>query len=138
MSSPTSTIARWLTGRAPIAAATLLFASGVVLAPSASAGTYPMYQCAPGVPAVSPGWSVFGNTTDANTVLSNTCSAGGGIGDYVFTDGQAGAVTENGDSGSQVGLAINVPSSAPDVRIQSIKAQVIGSAVTGDDAFLEF
>ena len=130
MSSPTSTIARWLAGRAPIAAATVLFASGLALAPSASAGTYPMYQCAPGVPAVSPGWSVFGNTTNANTVLSNTCSAGGSIGDYVFTDGQAGAVTENGESGSQVGLRIDVPGSAPGVTIHAIKAEVIASAVT--------
>ncbi len=97
-----------------------------------------MYQCAPGVPAVSPGWSVFGNTTNANTVLSNTCSAGGSIGDYVFTDGQAGAVTENGESGSQVGLRIDVPGSAPGVTIHAIKAEVIASAVTGDDAFLEF
>jgi hypothetical protein len=97
-----------------------------------------MYQCAPGVPAVSAGWSVFGNATNANTVLSNTCSAGGSIGDYVFTDGQAGAVTENGDSGSQVGLAIDVPGSAPGVTIHAIKAEVIASAVTGDDAFLEF
>jgi hypothetical protein len=116
----------------------VLFASGLALAPSASAGTYPMYQCAPGVPAVSPGWSVFGNTTNANTVLSNTCSAGGSIGDYVFTDGQAGAVTENGESGSQVGLRIDVPGSAPGVTIHAIKAEVIASAVTGDDAFLEF
>ena len=116
----------------------MLFASGLVLAPSASAGTYPMYQCAPGVPAVSVGWSVFGNTTNANTVLSNACSAGGSIGDYVFTNGQAGAVTENGESGSQVGLRIDVPGSAPGVTIHAIKAEVIGSAVTGDDAFLEF
>ncbi len=138
MSSPTSTIARWLARRAPIAAATALFASGLVLAPSASAGTYPMFQCAAGIPAVSAGWSVFGNATNANTVLSNTCSAGGSIGDYVFTDGQAGAVTENGDSGSQVGLAIDVPGSAPGVTIHAIKGEVIASAVTGDDAFLEF
>ena len=121
-----------------MAAAALLFASGLVLAPSAGAGTYPMYQCAPGVPAVSPGWSVFGNNTNANTVLSNTCSAGGSIGDYVSTNEQAGAVTENGKSGSQVGLRIDVPSSAPGVTIHAIKAEVIGSAVTGDDAFLEF
>jgi hypothetical protein len=138
MSSPISTIARLLAGRAPIAAAIVLFASGLALAPSASAGTYPMYQCAPGVPAVSPGWGVFGNTTNANTVLSNSCSAGGSIGDYVFTDGQAGAVTENGESGSQVGLRIDVPGSAPGVTIHAIKAEVIASAVTGDDAFLEF
>ncbi|HEX4838222.1 MAG TPA: hypothetical protein VFV03_06845 [Solirubrobacteraceae bacterium] len=105
---------------------------------SASAGTYPMYQCAPGVPAISPGWSVYGNTTNASTVLSNTCSAGGSIGDYVFTNGQAGAVTENGSNGSQVGVQIDVPNSAAGVTIHSIKAQVIASAVTGDDAFLGF
>ncbi len=138
MSSPSSTIAPWLARRALIAAASVLFASGLVLAPSASAGTYPMYQCAAGVPAVSVGWSVFGNNTNANTVLSNACSAGGSIGDYVFTNGQAGAVTENGESGSQVGLRIDVPNSAPGVTIHAIKAAVIGSAVTGDDAFLEF
>ena len=126
-----------------MAAASLAVVGCVVLilwlcATSAQAGTYPMYQCAPGVPAVSPGWSVFGNTTNANTVLSNGCSAGGSIGDYVFTDGQAGAVTENGESGSQVGLRIDVPGSAPGVTIHAIKAEVIASTVTGDDAFLEF
>ncbi len=129
--------------RRGMAAASLAVVGCVVLilwlcATSAQAGTYPMYQCAPGVPAVSPGWSVFGNTTNANTVLSNTCSAGGSIGDYVFTDGQAGAVTENGESGSQVGLRIDVPGGAPGVTIHAIKAEVIASAVTGDDAFLEF
>jgi hypothetical protein len=138
MFSPTSTLARRSAGRAVMVAAALLFGLGLALAPSASAGTYPMYQCASGVPAVSPGWSVFGNTTKANTVLSNTCSAGGSIGDYVFTNGQAGAVTENGESGSQVGLQIDVPSSVAGVTIHAIKAEVIGSAVTGDDAFLEF
>lgn len=126
-----------------MAAASLAVVGCVVLilwlcATSAQAGTYPMYQCAPGVPAVSPGWSVFGYNTDANTVLSNACSAGGSIGDYVFTDGQAGAVTENGDSGSEVGLQIDVPDSAPGVSIHAIKAEVIASTVTGDDAFLEF
>jgi hypothetical protein len=126
-----------------MAAASLAVVGCVVLilwlcATSAQAGTYPMYQCAPGVPAVSPGWSVFGNTTNANTVLSNGCSAGGSIGDYVFTDGQAGAVTENGESGSQVGLRIDVPGGAPGVTIHAIKAEVIASTVTGDDAFLEF
>jgi hypothetical protein len=111
----------------------------LLAAPSlASAGTYPMHQCAPGTPAVSPGWSVFGVNTDADTVLSNTCSTGGSIGDYVFSDEQAGAVTENGSSGSQVGLQIDVPGSAPDVTIQSITAEVIGSSVTGDDAFMGF
>jgi hypothetical protein len=126
-----------------MAAASLAVVGCVVLilwlcATSAQAGTYPMYQCAPGVPAVSPGWNVFGSTTNANTVLSNGCSAGGSIGDYVFTDGQAGAVTENGESGSQVGLRIDVPGGTPGVTIHAIKAEVIASTVTGDDAFLEF
>jgi len=115
-----------------------MLAAGLLSAPDASAGTYPMYQCREGVPAVSPGWSVFGNNTNANTALSNTCSAEGSIGDYVSTNGQAGAVTENGSSGSQVGLEVAVPSSAPGVTIHAIKATVIGSAVSGDDAFLEF
>jgi hypothetical protein len=97
-----------------------------------------MHQCAPGTPAVSPGWSVFGVNTNASTVLSNTCSTGGAIGDYVASNEQAGAVTENGHSGSQVGLQIDVPASAPGVSIQSIAAEVIGSSVTGDDAFMGF
>src|ERR1019366_6026873 len=127
MFSPTSVLTKRFVGRALTAAAALLLASGLALAASASAGTYPMYQCAPGVPAVSPGWSVFGNTTNASTVLSNTCSAGGSIGDYVFTNGQAGAVTENGENGSQVGLRIDVTSSAPGVTIHGVKAEVVGS-----------
>ncbi len=121
-----------------IAAATVLIGSSLVIASSASAGTYPMEQCAPGVPAISPGWSVFGEMTNANTLLSNTCAAGGSIGDYVFTNGQVGAVTESGDSGSQVGLSVGVPNSAPGIAIHAIKAEVIASAVTGDDAFLGF
>jgi hypothetical protein len=123
-----SVIAILLTG-----AACLLAASSL-----ASAGTYPMYQCAPGTPAVSPGWSVYGINTEASTVLSNTCSSGGAIGDSVASNEQAGAVTEKGSSGSQVGLALDVPGSAPDVTIQSITAEVTGSSVTGDDAFMGF
>ena len=115
------------------AAACLLAAPSLV-----SAGTYPMHQCAPGTPAVSPGWSVYGINTDASSVLSNTCSSGGAIGDSVASNEQAGAVTENGHSGSQVGLQIDVPGSAPDVTIDSISAEVIGSSVTGDDAFMGF
>jgi hypothetical protein len=138
MLSPNNTLAKRFAGRTLIAAATLLLAASLVIAPSASAGTYPMYQCAPGVPAVSPGWSVFANNTNATTLISNTCSAGGSIGDSVSTDEQAGAVTENGKSGSQVGLQIDVPNSASGVTIHAIKAEVIGSAVTGDDAFLGF
>ncbi len=121
-------------GLVALAAGTLALVSASV----ASAGTYPMYQCSPGTEAVSPGWSVFGYNTNASTVLWNTCSAGGAIGDYVSSDEQAGAVTENGHSGSQVGLALDVPGSAPDVSIQSIGAEVIGSSVTGDDAFMGF
>jgi hypothetical protein len=138
MLSPNNTLAKRFADRTLIAAATLLLAASLVIAPSASAGTYPMYQCAPGVPAVSPGWSVFANNTNATTLISNGCSAGGSIGDSVSTDEQAGAVTENGKSGSQVGLQIDVPNSAPGVTIHAIKAEVIGSAVTGDDAFLGF
>jgi hypothetical protein len=105
--------------------------------PSARAGTYPMYQCGGGTTSVAPGWSAFGNDTQASTVISNGCSAGGTLGVYAFT-GQPGAVTENGDSGSQVGLALGVPASVPDVTIAGIDAQVTASAVTGDDAFLGF
>jgi hypothetical protein len=115
-----------------------LLAAGLLFTTAASAGTYPMYQCAAGVPAVSAGWSVFGFNTQADTVLSDTCSAGGSIGVYVFTEEHGGIVTENGHSGSEVGLRLDVPGSVPGVAIHSIKAQVIGSAVTGDDAFLEF
>jgi hypothetical protein len=125
--------------RAQIIASALAGAACLLVAPSlASAGTYPMYQCAPGTPAVSPGWSVLGVNTNASLVLSNTCSSGGAIGDSVASNEQAGAVTENGHSGSQVGLQIDVPASAPDVTIQSISAEVIGSSVTGDDAWLGF
>jgi len=97
-----------------------------------------MYQCTPGNPAVSPGWSVYGINTNASLVLWNTCSTGGVIGDSVASDEQAGAVTEKGSSGSQVGLQIDVPGSAPDVAIQSITAEVTSSSVTGDDAFMGF
>ncbi len=110
----------------------------LVAASAASARTYPMYQCAPGIAAVSPGWSVYGINTDASTVLSNTCSAGGAIGDYVFSNEQAGAVTESANKGSEVGLQIDVPGSVPDVTIQSIAAEVIDSSVTGDDAYMGF
>ncbi len=115
-----------------------LIAVSMIFARSASAGTYLMHQCAPGLPAVSSGWSVFANDTLADTVLSDTCSAEGSIGDYVFTAEQPGVVTENGHSGSQVGIQVDVPSSLPEVTIHSIKAEVQGSAVSGDDAWLEF
>jgi hypothetical protein len=81
---------------------------------------------------------VYGINTNASTVLWNTCSTGGAIGDYVSSNEQAGAVTESANSGSQVGLMVAVPGSAPDVTIQSIHAEVIASSVTGDDAWLGF
>ena len=102
-------------GVAVLAAVAAMFAAA-----GARAGTYPMYQCGGASTAVAPGWSVYSFTTVASTVLSNTCANGGAIGDYVFSGGQPGAVTENGSSGSQVGLALNVPASAPDVTIKSI------------------
>jgi hypothetical protein len=114
-------------------------ALAVLAAPSlASAGTYAMYQCAPGIPAVSPGWSTYANQSTATTVLANTCSTGGSIGDYVFSNEQPGAVTESGNSGSQVAIALDVPAALPGITIKAITAKVIGSSVTGDDAFLGF
>jgi hypothetical protein len=105
----------------------------------AYAGTYPMYQCSPGAEAVSPGWYVAANAdTSAATVLTNNCSTGGTLGDYVSSNETPGLATENGHSGSQVTLALSVPASTPDVTIQSISAKVIASSVTGDDAFLGF
>jgi hypothetical protein len=104
----------------------------------AAAGTYPMYQCASSDENVAPGWSVYSFNSDASTVLSNSCSGGGSLGDYVFSHGQPGAVEENGASGSQVGLQVDVPGSAPDVSIKAITAVVQVSSVTGDDAFLGF
>jgi hypothetical protein len=118
--------------------AVLAVLAAMFAAAGAHAGTYPMYQCGGASTAVAPGWSVYSFTTVASTVLTNTCANGGAIGDYVFSGGQPGAVTENGSSGSEVGLALNVPASAPDVTIQSIAAQAIVSPVTGDDAWLGF
>lgn len=110
-----------------------------LLSAAADAGTYPMYQCTPSNPSVSGGWSVYSFQSEASTVLSNGCSASGGtLGDYVFSHGQAGAVTEDGDQGSQVGLALEAPGSAPDITIKSISATVTASGVSGDDAFLGF
>lgn len=104
----------------------------------ANAGTYPMYQCAAGHPNVASGWSVYGFDTNASTVLQNSCSGGGAIEDYVFSHGETGAVEENGHEGSQVGISLNVPGSAPDVSIDAISAKVLVSPVSGDDAFLGF
>jgi hypothetical protein len=120
---------------------TILLASllVLVLVSSASAGTYPMYQCSPGAEAVAPGWYVAAaSDTKAVTVLTNSCSTGGALGDSVSTEESAGMVTENGHSGSQVALSLGVPGSAPDVTIKSMSAKVIASSVTGDDAFLGF
>lgn len=110
----------------------------LIVASAAQAGTYPMHQCASGSDAVSSGWSTFGFNTDAMSTLHNTCGSGGMIGVYAFSNGQAGAVTENGSNGSEVGLALNVPGTAPDVSIASLRADVTASSVSGDDAFLGF
>jgi hypothetical protein len=117
---------------------TALIAVALLAAPAASAGTYPMYQCGSGTSAVAPGWSVFSFNTIASTVLSNTCANGGAIGDYVFSDNQPGAVTEAGTDGSEVGIAVTVPTSLPNITIASISANVIGSPATGDGAWLGF
>jgi hypothetical protein len=120
---------------------TILLTAAVLvlgLVSSASAGTYPMYQCSPGAEAVAPGWYVAAADTKAVTVLTNSCSTGGALGDSVSTEESAGMVTENGHSGSQVALSLGVPGSAPNVTIDSISAKVIASSVTGDDAFLGF
>lgn len=128
-----------LAHRATAVAAFLGIALAALAHPaSATAGTYPMYQCSASHPNVAPGWSVFKNQTNASTVLNNSCPGGGVIGDYVFSHGQPGAVEENGNSGSQVGIALNVPGSAPDVSIASMSALVQVSAVSGNDAFLGF
>ena len=119
-------------------AALLAVVASLGFAAAARAGSYPMYQCTASSAGVSPGWSTYGFTTLASTVLSDECGGGGRLGLYAFSNGQAGAVTENGSSGSQIGLALGVPSSVPDVSIQTIAGQVTASSVTGDDAYLGF
>jgi len=125
-----------------LATALLVGALGVLAAivpASADAGTYPMYQCgANASTAVAPGWYVYGTTTITSTALSDSCATGGMLGDYAFTFGNPGAVTENGSAGSQVALGVSVPSSVPDVTIDSLAAHVIVSPVSGDDAYLGF
>jgi hypothetical protein len=118
--------------------ATLAVVAVSANAPSAIAGTYPMYQCGGPTLSVAPGWSVAGVQTQASTVLSNDCGSGGAIGDYVFTNGQPGAVTENGSMGSQVVLAVTVPANFAGVTIKSLTGQVLASPVTGDDAYIGF
>ncbi|HTZ65638.1 MAG TPA: hypothetical protein VMB51_16175 [Solirubrobacteraceae bacterium] len=97
-----------------------------------------MYQCSSGAPVVSPGWSAYGSQTKASTVLSNQCSSGGSLGVYAYSNGDAGAVEEDGSNGSEIGLQLVVPGSVPDVSIDSITATVHASPVTGDDAWLGF
>jgi hypothetical protein len=128
------------TRRPLVAGLLVLIACAITLiwCPPALAGTYPMYQCSLGVPVASPGWSVYGSHTKATTVLSNQCSSGGPLGVYAYSNGDAGAVEEDGSNGSQVGLQLIVPASAPDVSIESITATVLASSVTGDDAWLGF
>jgi len=115
----------------------LLFAA-LLGAQPASAGPYVENQCSSSAPSIASGWSAYGQLTIALTVLSNGCGSGGALGDLVSSNGQSGAVTENGSGGSNVGLSVSVPGSAPDVTIRAIKAHVIASAVTGNDAFLSF
>jgi hypothetical protein len=105
---------------------------------TANAKTYATYQCAPGIPAVSPGWSTYAFNSQATTGLADTCATGGNIGDEVSSNESIGVVTEKGNSGSQVGIALDVPATTPDVTIKAITAKVIASSVTGDDAFLGF
>jgi hypothetical protein len=97
-----------------------------------------MYQCSASHQGVAAGWSVFHYTTNASTVLMNSCANSGGIEDYVFSHGEPGAVEENGSGGSQVGIALGVPGSAPNVSISAISAHVQVSSVTGNDAFAGF
>jgi hypothetical protein len=110
--------------------------AAVAGASTAVAGTYPMYQCSSSDESVAPGWSVFeGTNTVVGVSFSNTCQSGGVIG----VEPSGGRVTEDGDNnGGTVGLALNVPASAPDVSISAISAQVMVSPVSGDDAFVNF
>lgn len=126
------------TGRVWCALATLATLIMLMYTGVARAGTYLMYQCSASAPSVADGWSVFKAETQANASVVNTCPSGGRLGIYVYTDGQAGAVTESGDAGSEVGLKLDVPASAPSVTIRALKARVIGSSVTGDRAYLIF
>jgi hypothetical protein len=97
-----------------------------------------MYQCSVGHSTVAPGWSVYSFGTIASTVLSNSCATNGVIGDYVFSNGQAGAVTESGSMGSQIGLQLSVPADRANITLQAIAASVSVSSASGDDAFLGF
>ena len=103
-----------------------------------SAGSYPMYECSSSHPTVAPGWSTYSFGTIASVVLTDTCATNGMIGDYVFSNGRTGAVTESGNMGSQIGLQLTVPVDRPDISIQSIAASVGVSPASGDDAFLGF
>ncbi|MFZ1153868.1 MAG: hypothetical protein WAN93_03075 [Solirubrobacteraceae bacterium] len=120
---------------APAIAAVIV---GLVGPPVAGAGTYPMYQCSTSHRNLAAGWSVFSNNTAATNVLRNTCSSGGPIEDYVSTEQHSGTVRENGNAGSQVGISLAVPASAPGVSIASISEQIQVSPVSGDDSWLEY
>ena len=137
MSSPTRTIIGRLARRAPIATAAVLFASGLMLAASGSAGTYPMYQCSGAHPSVAPGWSVYGADTTSSTVLSDTCGSGGAIGLYVYANNVPGEFTNAAPGGGSVGLGVNVDG-PPAVTIAAVSAQVTVSPNSGDVAFLGF
>lgn len=137
---------RWLAGRllhlglTAIGVACAVGLAALTLAPGALAGNYPMYQCgANGDPAVASGWATFADNTDAIATIDNTCSSpGGSLGDQVQTGGQPGVVDQTGSSGSDVGLQLLVPSSAPDVTIKSIAATTQVSPVTGNDTSLSY
>lgn len=126
--------------RAAWAGLALLMVESILLCVvrDARARSYPMYQCSPGHATVAPGWSAYSFGTVASAVLTNTCATSGMIGDYVFSNGQPGAVTENGSMGSQIGLQLMAPADRPDISIESIAARVGVSPVSGDDAWLGF
>ena len=122
---------------APLATLLGTLAATLTLASAASAGTYPMYQCSSGHPAVAPGWSVYGADTTSTTILSNTCGVGGAIGLYVYANNIPGEFTNNAPGGGSVGLSVNVDG-PPDVTIAAISAHISVSPNSGDDAFLGF
>ncbi|HSZ69113.1 MAG TPA: carboxypeptidase-like regulatory domain-containing protein [Solirubrobacteraceae bacterium] len=97
-----------------------------------------MRQCSASAPSIAPGWSVFTGSTQAVAVLSDGCGSGGLLGDLVESNGQSGAVTEEGSNGGVVGIQVAVPASAPDVTIRSLTAKVTAAPVSGDDAYLGF
>ena len=133
---PTTTQTVILRARRCVLLAVLVSAAALTHAAGASAGTYPMYQCSPGHPAVAPGWSVSEAETGSSTVLSNTCAVNGAIGLYVYANGTPGEFMTSGLGGT-VAVNVNV-NGAPDVTIAAISAHVSVSPNTGDDAWLGF